>query len=258
MVYQQNKMLTITTYKTITVDTKGTTYYGFVKDTEGFTSTCSITVKRDATGPINIKIVNPTGGNPTNKPFSLTVEGADPESGLEYWYYIYDKSDWKKYDSADYNSYEKTTFVTSPFSAERDQDVYFKVCDKVGQCTISAGSRIKIDKTAPSCSITASGTEGTNGWFVSNIAVSLTTSDTASKVQSYDLTTSSSATYNNNASKTQTEDTTKQTYYGHVKDYAGNTKTYNVYWTIDYEGRSGSTCKYGTGVGDKILIKYIK
>ncbi len=356
--------------KVMNTDTNGSIYYGYVVDVAGNTATCaSVTVKRDTTAPTTITISNPKANTWTNQDFSVTVTSDDTHSGIDYWYYSYDKTTWYKYDSADYNSYQKKSFTTSPFSAERNQDVYFKVCDKVGKCTISDGSRIKIDKTAPSCTLSGSGTAGNNGWFRSNITVSTVRKDEGthqSDIHSHNLSTNSSPSYGGTTTATITGDTTGITYYCYVKDnagntgynsetfkkdtvapyknggisgfgytgynssggaltswfqsrscgssscsltacsgqglakywynsgpvtnsgvfadatsgvasvspsgsssgtincssapcyktttfyatdYAGNSKEYKVYWTIDYQGRSGSTCKYGTGVG---------
>ena len=70
-----------------------------------------------------------------------------------------------------------------------------------------------------SCSISYSGTVGNNDWYVSDVTVNLTTSG---NVSSKGLTTSTTATYNNSTSATQS-DTTGATWYGYVKDASGNT-----------------------------------
>ncbi len=126
-------------------DTKGITYYGYVKDDAGWTNTCSVSFKRDVTAPDKPKITNPTNDNWTDKDFSLTVESNDAISGIDYWYYSYNNSSWTKYDNSSYNSYGKTSFVTSPFSAERNNTVYIRVCDKAGNCNTNTTS-IRIDK----------------------------------------------------------------------------------------------------------------
>ncbi len=92
---------------------------------------------------------------------------------------------------------------------------------------------VYVDKTAPTCSVAFSGTEGKNGWYVkSNVSVSLTKSDAkkngvSSGIAGYDLTTSSKASYNNKASGTQSSETTGTKWYGYVKDNAGNTSKCN-------------------------------
>ena len=39
---------------------------------------------------------------------------------------------------------------------------------------------MKLDKTAPSATLTASGTQGSNGWFVDDVTVKTTGADTIS------------------------------------------------------------------------------
>jgi len=81
------------------------------------------------------------------------------------------------------------------------------------------------DTTPPTCTITATGTLGDNGWYRSNVDIKLNTSDDYSGVRSYDLTRSSRPTYSNNNKLTQTTDTSGTTYYGYVEDKAGNKNT---------------------------------
>lgn len=91
----------------------------------------------------------------------------------------------------------------------------------IGMCNTS----LKKDATKPTCSMTESGTKGTNNWYTSNVTFNVTNNDNLSGVASYGLTTSSSATYNSKTSATQTGDTKSVTYYGYVKDKAGNTNS---------------------------------
>lgn len=79
------------------------------------------------------------------------------------------------------------------------------------------------DETPPVCSISASGKLGNNNWYVDDVTIVLSTSDAHSGVKTYDLTKSSSSSYNNKTKLTQTQDTNGTTYYGYVEDRAGNT-----------------------------------
>ena len=89
------------------------------------------------------------------------------------------------------------------------------------------------DTTAPTCSISLSGTMGNNSWYRSNVKVTLNMSDNGDGIGSYGLTTSSSTTYNSTSTVTVKSDTGGVTYRGYVKDKAGNTKSCSVSFKRD-------------------------
>lgn len=98
------------------------------------------------------------------------------------------------------------------------------VYDKVGNATTCPSNQtVKIDKTAPSCSVTTSGgTAGSNGWYKKGtsksnpITITGTCNDTGSGCQG-------------NVSKTRYKDTNGEDVSpGIVKDNAGNTRTCNT------------------------------
>ena len=96
-----------------------------------------------------------------------------------------------------------------------------KIEDKSGNITNCRVS-VNVDTTAPECTITFSGTKGLAGWYKSsNANVLMTTTDAHSGVDAYDLTTSTTPTYNGSNTNTQ-GDTSNQTWYGYVKDKVGN------------------------------------
>ena len=125
---------------TQSTDTKSVTYYGYVKDKAGKTGNCFITFKRDANGP-TLTISNPTNGRWTKDPFVLSLTGSDGYSGLDYYYYSYDNSSFTKYTA----SYEKTSYTTTNFSAQRNATAYIRVYDKAGNYTTQT-TTIRIDK----------------------------------------------------------------------------------------------------------------
>ena len=70
----------------------------------------------------------------------MTLSGSDTGgSGLAKWRYSYDNSSW-----TDYANSNKSPFTTTNFSAIRNQDVYIRVCDNVGNCSASSSTRIHI------------------------------------------------------------------------------------------------------------------
>ncbi len=105
----------------------------------------SVTVQNiDKTPPAKPNINNPTNGNATSQNFSLTVSSVDTGSGIAYYEYSYDQVNWVTYQNSDSNS-----FVTTPFSAERNQLVYIRCFDKVGNVSEVSSTNIWIDRTPP-------------------------------------------------------------------------------------------------------------
>ena len=84
-----------------------------------------------------------------------------------------------------------------------------------------------IDKTAPTCSVSISGTKGTNDWYkgnsiIFNLKYDSTPSTIIAPISGYGLINSTTATYNNVTSKKITTSTEGIKYYGYIKDKAGN------------------------------------
>ena len=117
-------------------------------------------VKFDNMAPTKPDINNPTNENWTNSNFPLSVSTIEDGSGVDYWQYTYAENpsgngdhntSWVTYSNSSNNN-----FTTSPFSAERNQLVYVRVCDKVGNCSEVSNTYIRIDKTAPTVPTTMS------------------------------------------------------------------------------------------------------
>ena len=114
-------------------------------------------IRIDNTPPENPNITNPTDENWTNTNFSLTLESNDGTgSGLNDYQYTYSSSATEVGDDAD-TQWKSSglvateEFTTNPFSVERDQYVYWRVCDVLGNCSSSSRTKIRIDKTKPTC-----------------------------------------------------------------------------------------------------------
>ena len=115
----------------------------------------------DNTAPSKPVINNPSNENWMNSNFGLTLNTQENGSGMANWQYTYNgnasstgsnhNNDWVVYSESDKNS-----FTTSPFSAERNQLVYVRACDKVGNCSEVSSTYIRIDKTKPTGSISLS------------------------------------------------------------------------------------------------------
>ena len=218
-------------------DTKGITWYGFIKDEAGNKTSCnSGSFKVDTTKPDKPSITNMNDNKWVNKSYTISVVSKDATSGIDYFAYRYPSSNspgentWNKYANSSRNPGDNTAFTTTNFSKERDENVEIKVCDVAGNCSDTSSSRIRIDKTAPTCTITRNIAQpnGNNGWYKSNVVLTLNRKDpvgssdraVASPV-SYGLKNSNSTSYNGIATVTQT-DINSVTWYGFIKDEAGN------------------------------------
>ena len=168
--------------------------------------------------------------------------------------------DLTKSDKASYNGVKKLTQGNT-----RGQKFYGYVKDSAGNIGDCKSDSIKVDITAPTCTITPSGTQGNNSWFLSNVKLDLTTADGGnSGVSTYGLTSKKEEKYNKTNSLTHKKDTTKSTYYGYVKDSAGNkndcSKTIKVEktaptLTIKEDGIIGTgQIKNASGTGETYTI----
>lgn len=85
----------------------------------------------------------------------------------------------------------------------------------------------KIDTIKPTCSLTTIGQKGQDDWFINDVNIAMTDDDPGetevkSGVSKRGLTTNTKKTYNNKEKVTRKTDAKTVTYYGYVKDKAGN------------------------------------
>ena len=106
----------------------------------------SIHIHMDTQAPATPGIYNPTNGNATTSPFSLTLNSSDNASGVSYYQYSYDQVTWNTYANSASNS-----FVTTPFSVERNQLVYIRCFDRAGNVSGVSSTRIYIHVHKDSC-----------------------------------------------------------------------------------------------------------
>ena len=103
------------------------------------------------------------------------------------------------------------------------------IYDKAGNVGYCNPVRVMVDKQKPTCKITSSGTKGDNNWYTSNVNISFSEkkdNHTSSNNLKYVISNSSTTpTTFNNQNVQLTTDTTGKTYYGYVKDEAGNIGT---------------------------------
>ncbi len=239
---------------TQTGDTKGTTFYGYVKDAAGNTSKCSLSVKKDTKAPSCSLSLSGTSGNNSwyRSNVKVSLSKSDSTSGVSNYGVTTS-------GSATYNGSTSATQTADTKSVT----YYGYVRDAAGN-TSKCSKTFKKDSTAPSCSLTRSGTVGNNSWYRSNVKVSFSSkSDSTSGVSNYGIGTSTSASYNSKNSATQTADTSGITYYGYVKDAAGNTNRCSTNFkkdstkpTLSYTLRKADGGGYNSGdLSDQDVIR---
>lgn len=211
---------------TYTVSKDGTTkVYGYVKDSNGKTSICSITVKKDTVNP-NCKLTVLSGTRSSNGNYvSDVVIGFSTKTDATSGIASYGLSNSK---TATYNNTSKYTITTNG-----THTIYGYVKDKAGhveKCDITV-RREKTDTpvvSTPSCSLkVTSGTLGSDNWYKGNVTVGFNTktSTNGATIKSYGIGTSE--TYAGNSSYTVNKDGTI-TIYGYVKDSNGYTATCSI------------------------------
>lgn len=197
------------------------TYYIWVKDKAGNISSSNTSLKVADTTKPTCSIAD-TGTKGSNNWYTgnatLKLSTSDKESGVASY-------GMNTSNSATYNG---TTQMTLTYDT-KSQTYYGFVKDRAGNVG-TCSKTVKRDTTKPSCSLTSGGTVGNNSWYRGNITVSFKSrSDSTSTVTSYGMGTSSAANYNSRTSLIQTADTKGITYYGYVKDGAGNTNTCSLW-----------------------------
>ena len=92
---------------------------------------------------------------------------------------------------------------------------------------------VYVDTTAPTCTVTFTGTSGLDGWYKTSPATAIVAStDTHSGVKIHDITTSQTPSYNGNTTGIQS-DTSGTIWYGYVMDNVGNVASCNNTVKVD-------------------------
>ena len=221
-------------------DVKNVTWYGYAIDEAGNKTVCdSGKFKVDTTKPVNT-ISSPYENKWINKSFKIKITSVEATAGIDYYEYRYPNSTsdevvWHKYADSSKQPGDTATFETTAFSKERSESVEFRSCDRAGNCSDVSQSIVKIDKTAPTCTVTKSiaTPDGNNGWYKTNVGLTLGITDPDGEGDravkspiSYGMKNTNTATYNSQTTVTQT-DIKSVTWYGFITDEAGNTGTCN-------------------------------
>ena len=196
------------------------TIYGYVKDSNGNKSICSISVKRDATKPT----------------CSLKVTSGTYNSNGYYTSDIVVGFNAKDDKTSGMNSFGigKTTTFTNNTSYKITEigrhTIYGYVKDNAGNtntCSITVEKKQNSTST-PSCSLqVTNGTVGNSSWYTSNVVIGFKSKQTTNGASITGYGIGTSTTYANNATYTVSKDGT-YTVYGYVKDSNGYTATCSI------------------------------
>ena len=199
------------------------TTYVRVCDKAGNCSNASHTdIKMDKVPPAKPTISNPDG-NKWTRGLTMTIKSSDAHSGIKTYQYTYSAdapSDTVVTDSDSAETYWRiepgaTTSATSydsVFSKDGNRNVYWRVCDQVGNCSEKTSAHVQIEKTPPVC--------GT---------VTKTTTGSKDGVSGYVGCSDSNGTHRSGCtSSTFSFSKLKSTSYVTIKDAAGNTNSCKV------------------------------
>ncbi|MFX0021273.1 MAG: OmpL47-type beta-barrel domain-containing protein [Candidatus Hermodarchaeota archaeon] len=150
----------------------------WVNDTTGHIYDMSIHVKIDKTSPITTVSLSGNLGENGWYISDVTVTlvatddfpGVNYFSGVNFTEYSYDNEIWETY--------------VSPLSIQTEgiTTVYFRSTDNVGWIETLNSIEVKIDKALPTATPTLTGVLGENGWYISDVTVTLDASDSISGV----------------------------------------------------------------------------
>lgn len=193
--------------------------YGYVKDSNGKTATCSITIKKDTTKPVcNLSVIS---GNESNGIYNSNVvigfaSKSDSISGIESY----------GISNSNSNVYNNNTKYT--ISENGTHVIYGFVKDNAGNTstcdiTINRNYVARPVVTYPSCSLkVTSGTMGWYSWYKDDVLIEFESKKSTNGATITEFGIGTSENYNNNSSYLVTKDGNIAVY-GYVKDSNGYT-----------------------------------
>ena len=130
-------------------DTDTGTGYITIKDNAGNTTNCPVKVLMDKTAPATPTITNPNNNKWVNYNYDITIESSDATSGIAYFEYRYPntETEWHKHEDIGKNT------IKMSYQKDGEYKLEVRACDKAGNCSGVATTTIKIDKVAPTCSL---------------------------------------------------------------------------------------------------------
>ncbi|MCD6512722.1 MAG: hypothetical protein J7K61_03895 [Thermoplasmata archaeon] len=140
---------------------------------ENVSSVHNFTIQQDTTPPVTTCTLDPATPNGNNgwyiTPVNVTIDATDDSSGVKATYYCVDAGTW-------HNITVPYTFTISTYGVHTIQ--YYSV-DNAGNTESAKSTTVKIDAGHPitTYSLSPSTPDGKNGWYVSNVKVTLNATD---------------------------------------------------------------------------------
>lgn len=199
-------------------------------------NTCSINYQIDKTVPSVSLVLNGGVGDYIGKTASIKAV-VSPSTNASGYTFIWYKN------GTQIQSGTSDTITISNGDNIYKEDTYRVVVTTGAGNKGESSKKVKVDTVKPTCSLTANGTNGNNGWFISSsVNIIGTFKDSESGVESKGVGTSYG--YNGNTSYSVSTNTKGTTIYCSVKDKAGNEGSNSI--TIKKDDGSDSKC-YLTG-----------
>ncbi len=186
---------------TITENTASTKYYAKACSGAGkCSSVASYELKLDKSTPKAPTLAATDGiasGSWHKADTTLTASGSSSTSGITYYL-----------DTNSNPTAARSIFTIT--SNTKSTTYYAKACNGSGLCSSVASYELKLDKSTPQCSIVATGTAGSGGWYTNNVTLKLQITETTSGVLKSTL-----------SQESITENTAGQVVTGNVTSTAG-------------------------------------
>ena len=206
-------------------------FYSIAVDIYGITEnppgTADASTGLDTTKPVTTATLTPLTPDGQQgwyiTPVTVTLSATDGLSGVA--------SKWYKIDASAWNIYTAPVTVSS----NGNHTVQYRSLDNAGNQENASSIAFKVDTIAPATTRTLQGLIGSQGWYVTNVTITLSASDATSGVNytKYKLNTGSWMVYT--GSFVVTTDGNYTLYYYSV-DFAGNTEaTKQVAFRIQYD-----------------------
>lgn len=214
-------------------------------------NTCSISYQIDKTTPSVSLVLNGGVGDYIGKTASIKAV-VSPSTNVSGYTYIWYKN------GTQVQSGTSDTITISNGDNIYKEDTYRVVVITGAGNKGESSKKVKVDTVKPTCSLTANGTNGNNGWFISSsVNVIGTFKDNESGVESKGVGTSYG--YNGNTSYSVSTNTKGTTIYCSVKDKVGNEGSNSI--TIKKDDGSDSSCSLSgensSWTNGRVHIKYL-
>jgi len=179
-------------------------------------------IKLDKTAPSGTILINNDDANTTTVTVTLNLSASDATSGVSQMRFSNDGTTWTTWKA--YTPSKSWNLTVG----EGTKTVYAQYKDKAGLISPTYNDTITLlDATHPTTTISLSGVEGANGWFTSNVTVTLSATDDISGVEKteYSLDNVTWSTYT--APFTVSAEGNTTVYYKST-DKAGNVETMKI------------------------------